>query len=64
MTTPVNLVAALAVIHRKITQTLGPMTRLVFRDVLHSALDYTENIRHLFIDRIFSAFDKRNVLQV
>lgn len=40
------------------------MTRLVFRDVLHSGLDFTENIRHLYIDRIFSMFDKKNVLQV
>ncbi|TGZ51385.1 EF-hand calcium-binding domain-containing protein 1 [Temnothorax longispinosus] len=60
----VREVEALAVIHRKITQTLGPMTRLVFRDVLHSGLDFTENIRHLYIDRIFSAFDKKNVLQI
>ncbi|KAG5329568.1 EFCB1 protein, partial [Acromyrmex charruanus] len=57
-------VEALAIIHRKITQTLGPMTRFVFRDVLHSALDFTENIRHIYIDRIFSAFDKKNVLQL
>ncbi|EZA46591.1 hypothetical protein DMN91_012477 [Ooceraea biroi] len=57
-------VEALAIIHRKITQTLGPMTRLVFRDVLHSGLDFTENIRHLYIDRIFSLFDKKNVLQI
>ncbi|KYN13396.1 PREDICTED: EF-hand calcium-binding domain-containing protein 1-like [Trachymyrmex cornetzi] len=60
----VREVEALAVIHRKITQTLGPMTRSVFRDVLHSGLDFTENIRHLYIDRIFSAFDKKNVLQI
>ncbi|KAM0724760.1 Calaxin [Formica fusca] len=57
-------VEALAVIHRKITQTLGPMTRSVFRDVLHSGLDFTENIRHLYIDRIFATFDKKNVLQI
>lgn len=50
--------------HRKITQTLGPMTRSVFRDILHSGLDFTENIRHLYIDRIFAIFDKKNVLQV
>ncbi|KAG5319560.1 EFCB1 protein, partial [Pseudoatta argentina] len=55
---------ALAIIHRKITQILGPMTRFVFRDVLHSALDFTENIRHIYIDRVFSAFDKKNVLQI
>ncbi|XP_036141423.1 EF-hand calcium-binding domain-containing protein 1-like [Monomorium pharaonis] len=60
----VREVEALAVIHRKITQTLGPMTRLVFRDVLHSGLDFTENIRHLYIDRIFSAFDRKNLLQI
>ncbi|XP_020287280.1 EF-hand calcium-binding domain-containing protein 1-like [Pseudomyrmex gracilis] len=65
-TTHFNLreVEALAVIHRKITQTLGPITRSVFRDVMHSALDFTENIRHLYIDRIFGAFDKNNVLQI
>lgn len=40
------------------------MTRLVFRDVLHAGFDYTENIRHLFIDRLFSALDKKNILQV
>ncbi|XP_012223205.2 calaxin-like [Linepithema humile] len=57
-------VEALAIIHRKITQTLGPMTRVVFRDVLHSSLDFTENIRHLYIDRIFATFDKKNVLQI
>ncbi|XP_070168056.1 calaxin [Polyergus mexicanus] len=57
-------VEALAVIHRKITQTLGPMTRSVFRDVLHCGLDFTENIRHLYIDRIFAMFDKKNVLQI
>jgi len=58
-----TFVAALAVIHRKITQTLGPMTRHVFRDIMHAGFDFTENIRHLYIDRIFSAFDKRNVLK-
>ncbi|XP_014474366.1 PREDICTED: EF-hand calcium-binding domain-containing protein 1-like [Dinoponera quadriceps] len=57
-------VEALAIIHRKITQTLGPITRAVFRDIFHSAFDYTENIRHLFIDRLFSALDKKNVLQI
>nr|XP_012223205.1 PREDICTED: EF-hand calcium-binding domain-containing protein 1-like [Linepithema humile] len=57
-------VEALAIIHRKITQTLGPMTRVIFRDVLHSSLDFTENIRHLYIDRIFATFDKKNVLQI
>ncbi|KAG5307075.1 EFCB1 protein, partial [Acromyrmex insinuator] len=60
----VREVEALAIIHRKITQTLGPMTRFVFRDVLHAGLDFTENIRHIYIDRIFSAFDKKNVLQI
>lgn len=60
----IDFIVALAVIHKKITQTLGPMTRSVFRDVMHSALDFTENIRHLYIDRIFGAFDKNNVLQV
>jgi hypothetical protein len=56
-------VAALAVIHRKITQTLGPINRRVFRDIMHAGFDFTENVRHLYIDRIFSAFDKRNLLQ-
>ncbi|EFN78274.1 EF-hand calcium-binding domain-containing protein 1 [Harpegnathos saltator] len=57
-------IEALAVIHRKITQTLGPITRSVFRDIWHSSFDYTENIRHLFIDRLFSALDKKNILQI
>ncbi|KAL0120910.1 hypothetical protein PUN28_008540 [Cardiocondyla obscurior] len=60
----VKEIEALAVIHRKITQTLGPMTKVVFRDVMHAALDFTENIRHLYIDRIFAAFDKKNILQI
>ncbi|KAG7211056.1 hypothetical protein KM043_016417 [Ampulex compressa] len=57
-------VEALAVIHRKITQTMGPMTRLVFRDIFHSSLDFTENIRHLLVDRLFAVFDKQNALQI
>ncbi|XP_015436854.1 PREDICTED: EF-hand calcium-binding domain-containing protein 1-like [Dufourea novaeangliae] len=60
----VREVEALAIIHRKCLQTLGPITRTVFRDIFQAGFDFTENIRHLFIDRIFSVFDKRNALQV
>ena len=57
-------VEALTLIHRKIKQQAGPVARLNFRDILHSGLDYTENIRHLLVDRVFSAIDKQNALQV
>ncbi|KAL6435489.1 hypothetical protein ACFW04_005454 [Cataglyphis niger] len=57
-------VEALAIMHRKIIQAMGPMTRSVFRDILHSGLDFTENIRHLYTDRIFAIFDKKNILQI
>lgn len=57
-------ISALALIHRKIEKVRGPLNRTVFRDIFHSGLDYTENIRHLLVDRVFSQFDKRNALQV
>lgn len=57
-------VEALALIHRKIQSQTGPVTKTTFRDVLHSGLDYTENVRHLLVDRLFSAFVKKNALQV
>ncbi|CAL7950375.1 unnamed protein product [Xylocopa violacea] len=57
-------VEALAIIHRKCIQTLGPISRLVFRDIFHASLDFTENIRHLLVDKMFSVVDKRNALQV
>lgn len=57
-------VEALALVHRKIQAQCGPISRLTFRDILHSGLDYTENIRHLLVDRVFSAVDKQNALQV
>ncbi|KAI4499697.1 hypothetical protein M0802_005267 [Mischocyttarus mexicanus] len=57
-------VEALAVIYRKVLNTTGPMTRPVFRDIFHSGFDFTENIRHLLIDRIFSTIDKTNSLQI
>ncbi|KAL2750841.1 calaxin-like [Vespula maculifrons] len=57
-------VEALAVIHRKILQTCGPINRFVFRDIFHSGFDFTENIRHLLIDRLFSSIDKTNSLQI
>ncbi|XP_031836019.1 calaxin [Nomia melanderi] len=60
----VREVEALAIIHRKCVQTLGPMSRSVFRDIFQSGLDFTENIRHLLIDRVFGVFDKKNALQV
>ncbi|XP_015605116.1 EF-hand calcium-binding domain-containing protein 1-like [Cephus cinctus] len=57
-------VEALALIHDKIVRVMGPVQRLVFRDVLHSGFDHTENIRHLLVDRIFAAMDKQNILQI
>ncbi|XP_043258822.1 EF-hand calcium-binding domain-containing protein 1-like [Colletes gigas] len=60
----VREVEALAIIHRKCVEKLGPINRPIFRDIFQSGLDFTENIRHLLIDRIFSAFDNRNALQV
>ncbi|CAK9827411.1 clxn [Anthophora retusa] len=57
-------VEALAIIHRKCIEAQGPMSRLTFRDLFHQGFDFTENIRHLLIDRLFSLFDKRNALQI
>ncbi|KAI4483756.1 hypothetical protein M0804_008016 [Polistes exclamans] len=57
-------VEALSVIYRKVLKTCGPMTRSVFRDIFHSGFDFTENIRHLLIDRIFSTIDKTTSLQI
>ena len=54
----------MSIIHRKCVQTLGPMSRSIFRDIFHAGLDFTKNIRHLMIDKIFSVIDKRNALQV
>ncbi|XP_033220125.1 EF-hand calcium-binding domain-containing protein 1-like [Belonocnema kinseyi] len=53
-------VEALALINRKITQEMGPVTRTSFRDVVHSGFDYTENIRHLLVDKVFSIVDKKS----
>ncbi|XP_063989819.1 calaxin-like isoform X2 [Diachasmimorpha longicaudata] len=65
-TTHFNLkeVEGLAVIHKKIRGEMGPVTIKVFRDIMHSGLDYTENIRHLLIDRVFSVIDTRTSLQL
>ncbi|XP_076180917.1 calaxin [Ptiloglossa arizonensis] len=57
-------VEALATIHRKCVETLGPMNRMKFRDIFQSGFDFTENIRHLLIDKVFSAFDKPNASQI
>ncbi|XP_034178247.1 calaxin [Osmia lignaria lignaria] len=57
-------VEALAIIHRKCVETLGTMNRLKFRDLFHSGFDFTENIRHLLIDRVFSVFDRHNALTI
>lgn len=60
----INLLVALSIIHRKCVQMLGPISRLIFRNIFHASLDFTKNIRHLLIDRMFSVVDKRNALQV
>ncbi|XP_043597277.1 EF-hand calcium-binding domain-containing protein 1-like [Bombus pyrosoma] len=60
----VREVEALSIIHRKCVQMLGPISRLIFRNIFHASLDFTENIRHLLIDRMFSVVDKRNALQI
>ncbi|OAD59757.1 EF-hand calcium-binding domain-containing protein 1 [Eufriesea mexicana] len=57
-------VEALSIIHRKCVQTLGPISRLTFRDIFHAGFDFTENIRHLLIDKLFSVIDKHNALQI
>ncbi|KOX70652.1 EF-hand calcium-binding domain-containing protein 1 [Melipona quadrifasciata] len=65
-TTHFNLreVEALSIIHRKCVKTLGPINRFVFRDIFHAGLDFTKNIRHLMVDKMFSVIDKRNALQI
>ncbi|KAK0073286.1 hypothetical protein PV325_009978 [Microctonus aethiopoides] len=40
------------------------MTRIPFRDILHAGFDYTENVRHLLVDRVFSIMDKQNLSQL
>ncbi|KAL7300722.1 hypothetical protein TKK_0006701 [Trichogramma kaykai] len=57
-------VTQLAVLHKKISSTRGPLTRQVFRDVFHGGLDFTENLRHLLIDRIYGHFNKTNKLKL
>ncbi|XP_046474936.2 calaxin [Neodiprion pinetum] len=54
-------VEALSLIHWKISNEIGCIHRLGFRDLLHAGLDFTENY---LIDRIFSAFDKKNDLVI
>ncbi|KAF3428658.1 hypothetical protein E2986_03773 [Frieseomelitta varia] len=65
-TTHFNLreVEALSIIHRKCVKTLGPINRFILRDIFHAGLDFTENIRHLLVDKMFSVIDKRNALQI
>ncbi|XP_044005971.1 EF-hand calcium-binding domain-containing protein 1-like, partial [Aphidius gifuensis] len=60
----INEIEALALVHRAIRKKFGPIARTTFRDVVHAGLDYTENIRHLLVDRVFSAIDVKNVLQL
>lgn len=55
---------ALAIIHRKCVQIMGPISRILFRDLFHAGFDFTENIRHILVDKMFSVIDKRNALQV
>lgn len=43
---------------------MGPISRIPFRDILHSGLDYTENLPHLLVDRVFSAIDKKDLSSV
>ncbi|XP_043463770.1 EF-hand calcium-binding domain-containing protein 1-like [Leptopilina heterotoma] len=54
-------VEALALIKQKINRKMGPISRIPFRDILHSGLDYTENLPHLLVDRVFSAIDKKDL---
>lgn len=54
----------MALIHKKICDERGPLTRFIFHDILHSTFDYTENTRNLLVDRVFSAGAKKNVLQL
>ncbi|KAG6799770.1 EF-hand calcium-binding domain-containing protein 1 [Apis mellifera caucasica] len=57
-------VEALAIIHRKCVQIMGPISRILFRDLFHAGFDFTENIRHILVDKMFSVIDKRNALQI
>ncbi|XP_012282443.1 EF-hand calcium-binding domain-containing protein 1 [Orussus abietinus] len=57
-------VETLGLIHRKVLEVIGPMHRLTFRDVVHAGLDFTENKRHLLVDRVFSVIDKQNTLHL
>lgn len=43
---------------------MGPISRILFRDLFHAGFDFTENIRHILVDKMFSVIDKRNALQV
>ncbi|XP_076241776.1 calaxin [Calliopsis andreniformis] len=60
----VREVEALSIIHRKCVQLYGPINRAKLRDIFQSGLDFTENIRHLLIDRVFSVIDTKNALQI
>ncbi|XP_057336187.1 calaxin-like [Microplitis mediator] len=55
-------IKALALIHYKICKEYGPITRSIFRDILHAGFDFTENVRHLLMDRIFSTMTSQNSL--
>ncbi|XP_034950553.1 EF-hand calcium-binding domain-containing protein 1-like [Chelonus insularis] len=57
-------VEALALIHYKICKEHGSISRTLFRDIFHSGLDYTENIRHLLVDKVFSAMIQQNALHI
>ncbi|XP_074113927.1 calaxin [Cotesia typhae] len=57
-------IEALALIYLKVINDRGPMTRSSFRDILHAGFDFTENIRHLLIDRIFSVLTEQNALHL
>ncbi|XP_011500867.1 PREDICTED: EF-hand calcium-binding domain-containing protein 1-like [Ceratosolen solmsi marchali] len=55
---------AACLIHRKIQNVYKTLNLAAFRDILHSGFDFTENRRHVLLDRIFSLFDKHNNLQI
>lgn len=55
---------ALALIYQKVIKKMGPISRIAFRDILHSGLDYTENLPHLLVDRVFSTIDKKDLSSV
>jgi hypothetical protein len=57
-------VLAICLIHRKIQSIHNKLNVSTFRDIFHSGFDFTENKRHVLVDRIFSLFDKQNTLQV